>query len=314
MNRAESQRAGALISGVSPVIEVPFNEDGTVDHDSFDRLLTHLIATGVSSMMFPGFASEFHKLADDERSRLHGQFLAHTAAAEGVRAIVSVPDHATELAVRRAVAAVECGADVINILPPFFLSPPPTSVCRHIRTVLRAVAPIPVIVQYAPAQTGAGLTVDVLDQLREECPNLVGVKVESQPPGRLVTALRERAPELFALVGYGGVQLPDAVARGAAGVQPGCSFVELYLDIWDRYRRGESRRAEEQHARLLPYLAYWMQHVELIIAAEKLISFRRGLIASPTCRAPGWRLDDREVAVIEQFLSQFADQLHLEES
>jgi hypothetical protein len=42
---------------------------------------------------------------------------------------------------------------------------------------------------------------------------------------------------------------------------------------------------------MLPWLSYWMQSVELIVAAEKEISARRGLIRTAHCRAPAWRLD-----------------------
>jgi 4-hydroxy-tetrahydrodipicolinate synthase len=60
---------------------------------------------------------------------------------------------------------------------------------------------------------------------------------------------------------------------------------------------------------MLPYLSYWMQGVELIIAAEKLISQRRGIIASAHCRAPAHALDTEEVRMVERFLDEFADLL-----
>src|SRR5690606_28020859 len=101
----------------------PFLPDGRVDEDSFVRTVRHVLGTGVTSVMFPGFASEFHKLADAERDQLTALLLAETAGRDDVATIVSVPDHATHLAVTRAVAAVEAGADVVNLLPPHFLNP-----------------------------------------------------------------------------------------------------------------------------------------------------------------------------------------------
>jgi 4-hydroxy-tetrahydrodipicolinate synthase len=49
--------------------------------------------------------------------------------------------------------------------------------------------------------------------------------------------------------------------------------------------------------------------MELIIAAEKLISWRRGLIATPVCREPAWALDAIEVDAIDGFLRTFAAEL-----
>jgi len=50
-----------------------------------------------------------------------------------------------------------------------------------------------------------------------------------------------------------------------------------------------------------------MQHVNLIVAAEKAISVARGWFASDTCRRPGWQLDAEERLMIERFLREFAD-------
>jgi 4-hydroxy-tetrahydrodipicolinate synthase len=291
------------------VLEVPFHEDGRVDVEGFGRVVRHVLATGVSAVMFPGFASEFGKLADSERDELCGVLLDHTAGRADVAAIVSVPDHSTHLAVQRARAAVEAGADVINVLPPHQLSPPPREVLAHVRALLGAVAPTPVVLQYAPSQTGTALDAQMICRLASEHDNLRLVKVESQPPGALISALRAGEPSVASLVGYGGLQVIDAVRRGAVGVQPGCSFVELYLDLWGHLEREQWGAARDLHRGLLPYLSYWMQSVELIVAAEKLISYRRGMFATPVCRAPAYRLDADEVEMVERFLEEFGSRL-----
>ncbi|MEU7575420.1 dihydrodipicolinate synthase family protein [Micromonospora sp. NPDC049240] len=296
------------LTGVSPVLEVPFDPAGRVDVDSFHRVVAHVLGTGVDSVMFPGYASEFHKLTDDERVDLRDVLLA-TTSAHGVPAIISVPDHATVVAVRRAVDAAHAGAAAINLLPPHLLGPAPDAVRAHIGAVADAVAPLPVVLQVAPAQTGTSLDPAVVAALARRHPNLRYVKVEAVPPGPFITALGATDPALPAFVGYAGLHLPDALRRGAAGVQPGCSFTELYVAIWRHWHGGAVDEALALHTRMLPYLSYWMQGVELIVAAEKLISARRGLIDHPTCRDPARRLDAEEVTTVDRFLAEFADLL-----
>lgn len=299
------------ISGVCPVLETPFHEDGSVDEEGFVRVIDHMLAAGVRNVMFPGFASEFHKLSDAERSRLMTILLDQTAGVDGFVAVISIPDHATTLAVARAKEAVASGARAINILPPYFLGPSRQAVRDHVLAVLEAVAPVPAVLQYAPSQTGTALDADTIAEIARIAPNLVQVKVESTPPGALITALSATVPPLESLVGYAGVQLPDALRRGAVGVEPGCSFVELYLEVWRLWQDGQQEDAEHLHRRMLPYLSYWMQGSELIIAAEKEISKRRGIIDSSFCRAPAHRLDGQELAMIDRFLSEFADLLNI---
>lgn len=258
-------------------------------------------------MMFPGFASEFYKLDERERGTLVEVLLEQTRERPDVAAIIAVQDHATILATRRAQAAVDQGADVINLLPPYQLKPPAAALSEHVSTVLAAIAPTPVILQYAPSETGTSLDARMLAQLGGTHSNLRLVKVESSPPGRLIEDLATMEQPMAAVEGYAGVQLPDAFRRGAVGTQPGCSFTEIYVEIWRLLASGQAKEGELLHTRLLPYISYWMLDTELIIAAEKRISQRRGLIATDYCRAPRHRLDREESRRIECFLEEFAD-------
>ncbi len=297
--------AGLLVRGVSPVLEVPFHADGAVDVAGFGRVVDHVLSTGVTSVMFPGFASEYHKLAEAERAELTEVLLSRTRGRADVAAIVAVQDHATRLAAQRARSVVDAGADLINLLPPHYLSPSRRAVQEHVGAVLAAVAPTPVVLQYAPSETGTSLDAATLRELATEHPNLRLVKVESSPPGRLIAELAAGRPALPAVEGYAGVQLPDAVRRGAVGTQPGCSFTEIYVELWRRYEAGDHAGGDELHRRLLPYISYWMLDTELIIAAEKLISVRRGLFADPYCREPAHRLDAEEIGMVDRFLAEF---------
>jgi dihydrodipicolinate synthase/N-acetylneuraminate lyase len=283
-------------AGIVPVLAVPFHPDDTLDLDGFGAVVDHVLGTGVAAMTLFGLASEFHKLGDEERVTLRRVLLERTRRRPDVLAIVSVTDHATSRAVEVARAAVADGADALNVLPPHFLGPSAQAVTDHLDAVLGAVD-VPVIVQYAPSQTGTALAPDVLRRLRREHPNLAAIKVETQPPGRYVELLRDGEPAIDALV---------ALRRGAVGIQPGCSFTELYVELWRRHGAEDLEGFTELHTAMLPWLSAWMQQVELIIQVEKTILARRGIIASDRCRAPGWDLDAEERRAIDAFLDRFA--------
>ncbi|MDV3124232.1 dihydrodipicolinate synthase family protein [Mycobacterium sp. 21AC1] len=300
-----------MLTGVCPVLEVPFDSEGALDLDGFNSVVEHTLDAGATAVMFPGFASEFLKLATAERHALCDALLPHTVGNDRVAAVISVPDHATRLAVSEATRAAEAGADAINVLPPFQLGPSREAVLAHVEAVISAVDPVPVVVQYAPAQTGTALDATTLRTLADRHPNLQAVKVESVPPGRMISALSAPSPgrALPSLVGYAGLHMIDALRRGAIGVQPGCSFTELYVEIWNSWTGGDHDAAVGLHTRMLPYLSSWMQGVELIVAVEKEISVRRGWFGSAHCRAPGHRLDDEELRTIDRFCADFAPQL-----
>ncbi len=292
------------IAGIVPIIAAPFTDAGALDADSFQSLVRHLLRSGASAVTLFGLATEFYKLSDAERARLQAIFLDETSRSPDVAGIVSITDHSWEVAADRARAAEAQGADALMLLPPFFLGPSEDAILEHLRRVIGAVR-LPVVVQYAPAQTGVRIAPEVFLRLREALPNADYIKVETQPPGRYLSELTERSQgRLKALVGYAGVQMPDALARGAAGIQPGCSFAEVYVDLWRRWH-ADREGFHALHARLLPFISYWMQGVELIIRAEKTILKRRGLIASDYCRGPAHALDTPELEQIDRFVTEF---------
>lgn len=301
------------IWGVFPVVAVPFSADQEVDFDGFRTIVAKQVEAGAHGVMFPGFASEFHKLTRDERRRLTAELIeeltSHGTDRAAPVAVISITDHATAIAVREARHAVDAGADALNLLPPFLFGPSSEAVERHIRSVVAAVSPVPVLLQHAPAQTGGALATSSLVKIAADHPNLRTVKVESQPPGPLVSALLEATPSIGSFVGYAGLHAVDALERGAIGIMPGCSFTELYVEFFRRWDEDDRPGARVLHRQMLPYLSAWMQHVEIIVAVEKTIAYERGWFKSSTVRTPGWDLDRYERRRIDAFLEEFASWL-----
>lgn len=296
------------ISGIVPIVAATFTSSGALDEDSFQSLVRHLMATNASALTLFGLATEFYKLADSDRARMQKLLLDETSRSESVAGIISITDHSWEVACQRAQNAETQGADALMLLPPYFLGPSEDAILEHLKRVIGSVK-IPVIIQYAPVQTGVHIAPDVFLKLRDALPNADFIKVETQLPGRYVSQLVDQSQgKLKSLVGYAGVQMPDVLKRGAVGIQPGCSFTEIYVELWQLW---QTDNAEFQflHKRLLPYINYWMQGVEFIIKVEKTILKRRGIIASDYCRSPSYALDEHELTQVENFTTEFAEWL-----
>ena len=58
------------LSGVCPIVDTPFTDDGDVDYDSLENLCATLIENGCDALALFGFASEFYKLTDAEREEM----------------------------------------------------------------------------------------------------------------------------------------------------------------------------------------------------------------------------------------------------
>lgn len=291
------------IQGVNPIAALPFTSRGDVDYTSFGRLLEHLAGTGADGLTLFGIASEFSKLEDGERARLTTQFLSDLSGSGMYRAL-SITDHSTEVAVKRAQSYQKQGADALMLLPPFFLQPGPDAIRHHIFSVLDAVD-IPVMVQYAPGETGLSITPEQLSEVAERYPHAV-FKIECNPPVDYTRTFLQLAPQARVMNGYAGLYMLAMLEAGGKGVMPGCSFTEVYVQIYRLWQQGKGAEAAELHTKLLPYITRWMTHCEYIIQAEKSILYRRGIIACDYCRHPGWVLTDEDHTRISNFIATFA--------
>ena len=136
------------IAGVCPIIATPFTQSGEVDLAGFRRLVRALAAGGCQGLTLFGIAGEYYKLDDNEKQQM-AEALLEEAANFGSATIVSVTDHATEVAIQSAKRFAALGADCLMLLPPLFSQTRGGATDRHIRAVAAAVPDTPIMVQYA---------------------------------------------------------------------------------------------------------------------------------------------------------------------
>lgn len=277
------------VTGVCPVISAVFDDSGAVDLEGFRHLAEFLVGSGVSSIMVFGVATENAKLSDPERERMLQSLLAVTKGT-GVKTVATVADHSTRLAVSRAQQWQDIGADVINILPSYFLSPPHSEVRAHLAAIMDCVD-LPVIIQSLPVG-GHELPVEDILEMRRDHSNLIQIKVENVPAASLVEQVVVMTNgQVTPLVGWGGLEWVECADRGAVGVQPGCSLVEIYIAAQERLEAGDFDGFEREFQPLHDPLHFWMRHPEALIQAEKYVLMRRGIIRSDYCRKPSHRLE-----------------------
>lgn len=279
-----------ILHGICPIIAAPFTERGEVDYESMTNLVRALARGGCHALTLFGIAGEYYKLSDDEMREMIA-LVVRECRAEHVPSIISVTQHATELAVKQARYTEAAGADCLMLLPPFFLKPGGGALFQHIKTVCQAVS-LPVMLQYAPEQTGVAIDPALLARLAEEVPNLRYYKIECRPPGAYISRLLELTRgQINVFIGNAGFQMIEGLDRGAVGVMPGCSMFDLYLKIYTAWKSGSRPEALRLHTELLAMLNHIRQDVEEIIFYEKRILARRGIIKTDVCRKPSFAAD-----------------------
>ena len=291
------------LKGICPIIATPFTKDGEVDYDSLQNEIYWLTDKGCHAVTLFGIAGEYYKLSDDEAEKMV-RVVTEACRKKGMPSIVSVTQHSTETAVKRAKQYQNWGADNLMLLPPFFLKPGAAAIYEHMKMVCNAVD-IPVVVQYAPEQTGVTIAPEVMANLRNDSKTQLYYKIECKPAGGYISSLlRITENSVKVLIGNAGYQIIECFDRGAIGTMPGASMCDLYLQIYNAYIAGDRKKSMQLHGSvLLPCLNHIRQNEEMIIAYEKRIMFRRGVIATDYCRKPTFATDAEYDSLFDEFYS-----------
>ncbi len=297
--------ASLQLKGVFPIVATPFSSDGAVDTVSLAKLIDWLAAQGCDALTMFGIAGEYYKLTDAERQQM-AEIMVERCQANGVPSILSVTDHSWQVAAKTAQRYEALGADALMLLPPFFMKPSAAEIEEHIRQVGKAVT-IPIMLQYAPEQTGVGIPPPVFAAIARDLPNIRDFKIECRPVGHYITRLLEMTDGAVRVhVGNAGFNLIEAYQRGAVGMMPGCSMIDLYLQLQKSLEKKDWPRAHTIHLPLVGLLNHIRQSVEMIVAFEKQILKRRGIIEHATCRTPTYVIDKFDQDLFEVLYSAIA--------
>ena len=261
---------GALAAAVTPLRD----EGAALDEDAFRPYLDFLASGGLDGILALGTTGEGILLSAAERRRAAELFL------EGpLPVIVHCGAQTTAETVALAKHAAASGAAGVAVIGPPYYAYDDSALLAHFAAAARACAPTPFYVYELKARSGYAVPVSVVERLREEVPNLVGMKVSDKPLEAVQPYLLEG---LDVFVGAEEL-LP---VPGAAGAVSGLAsvFPERVVAL-DGV--GELRAALDRY----PFQA-----------AAKYVLGRRGVPVREDVRPPLRQLTDEEKRELDEWL------------
>ena len=278
----------APLSGVYPIANTPFHSDGSIDYDSQDRLVDHLLAQGAHGLGLFGNASEGYTLSSAERIELMRRI---SKRVNGRVPLVASSGHTgTAAAVELSREMEDLGADCLMVLPPYFLKTDGDGLMHYFEAISKAVK-IPIMVQDAPLMTQVMMPAPLLVRMGREIEQVRYVKVEAPPTATKITAIAKQAAGSLTL--FGGLNCQFFIEewqRGARGQMPGSDRTRDLVQIWEHLEQGRAADAWAVFSRILPLLRFELQP-GLGVSAQKHNLVAAGVIACPQVRHPTAALD-----------------------
>jgi 4-hydroxy-tetrahydrodipicolinate synthase len=262
------------IGGIVPMQFAFFGRDGGLDRAAMQRQARAAVAAGAHGLAVLGLGTEVDKLDAAERRR------AIDWVSEAVQGrlplAVTVAGATVEEQVALAHYAQRAGAAWLILQPPPERGLPERHYAQFFAQVMQRVE-LPVAIQNAPDYIGVGLGDAALEALARECPNFFAVKGEGPAVavGGTVAAL---APRLRVLNGRGGLELPDNLRAGCAGLIPATDTFDRQVAIFEAMRCGDEAGAERIYREVLPAIVFVMQSLATLICyGKRLAALRLGL-------------------------------------
>jgi dihydrodipicolinate synthase/N-acetylneuraminate lyase len=198
---------GALAASVTPL-----RDHGTaVDDDAFGPLADFLVDAGLDGILALGTAGEGILLRVEERRRVADLFLQ--ASDRRLRIAVHCGAQTTADTVALAAHAAEVGADAVVVIGPPYFKLDEKAQYAHFLAAALACAPLPFYVYEFAATTGYAVAPAVLERLRDDVANVVGLKVSDTPWERFAEYV---LPGFDIFVGPESL-IADGMAHGASG-------------------------------------------------------------------------------------------------
>jgi 4-hydroxy-tetrahydrodipicolinate synthase len=201
------------LSGLAVALATPFGTSGDVDLPSFRRLVRHVVAGGVQTLIPLGTTGEAPTLLEAERDAIITACLEECG---GRPVVVGTGSNATRSAAAMTRRAQELGAAGALVVTPYYNKPTPEGLVAHYAAIAEAAPGLPLIAYNVPGRTGSNVTPATLARLWEN-PQVVAVKESSGNLAQIAEVARTLPPGKTLLSGDDNLALA-AMAVGATGL------------------------------------------------------------------------------------------------
>ena len=163
----------AVFKGAGVAIATPFNQDGSVNYDEFERLIEFQISNQTDAIIVCGTTGEAATMS--EKEHMDVVKFCIDKVAHRIPVIAGTGSNCTQTAVQLSKEAEEYGADAVLSVTPYYNKATQEGLVAHFSNVADQIK-IPVIMYNVPSRTGCNILPATAARLVKEKANIVGIK------------------------------------------------------------------------------------------------------------------------------------------
>jgi len=238
-----------LRGSIVPII-TPFDGDGRIDEETFERLIDWQIASGSHGISVTGTTGEPSALSLDERRRMLD--LGTRAVGGRVPFVPATGTNNIDETLALTAYAARLGVDAALVIVPYYNRPSQEGLFRYFRAVAEQVD-LPIIIYNIPGRTATNMAPETMARLREAYPNIIGVKESNKDFEHTSRVLHTCGRDFLV---YSGIELlcyPMLAIGGVGHVSATANILPREVAaLYDLVVAGRWQEAMDLHYRLLP--------------------------------------------------------------
>lgn len=238
--------------GVMPAVTTKFTNKDTLDLEMFAVNIKAQIEAGVHGIILGGTLGEASTLSKEEKRILVRETVK---IVEGkVPVISNIAEQTTKEAKQAAHDAKQDGASGLMMLPPMRYKADARETITYFKAVANSTN-LPIMVYNNPVDYGIEVTLDMFEELLNECPNIQAVKESTRDISNITRIKNRFGDRLSILCGVDTLAL-ESLLMGAEGWVAGlvCAFPAETVAIYALAKAGKIDEAVAIYRWFLPLL------------------------------------------------------------
>lgn len=269
------------LQGIVTVLNTPFDQGGEIDFTALLRNAEYALQSGVSGFLVPGMAAEADRLTHAEKLKMVETVMKAAGGRVPVIAGTMGDNPSDSKKLTKDYLSMGCGNVLVNI--------PYTSRETYVKyvTELAETGPEMIMIQDWDSR-GYGLPDELIVELFQSIDPFRCLKIETIPAGIKYSRILELTNHKLNISGGWAVtQMIEGLQRGVHAFMP-TGMHSIYVSIYQLWKAGEKREAEELFLKILPVIAFSNQHLDISIRFFKRLLWRQGIY--PTADVRGERI------------------------
>ena len=293
------------LCGIIPPLVTPLKDNETLDIESLERLIEHLIAGGVHGLFILGTTGEEQSLSYDVRKQMireacrinHGR----------LPLLACITDTSIVESIRLAKVAADCGADGVVSAPPYYFATGQPELAQFYEELVPQL-PLPVFLYNMPSHVKVSFAPDTVRRIAQN-PQVIGFKDSSANAvyfQSVMYKMQERK-DFAMLVGPEEITGECVLLGAHGGINGGANmFPELNVAMYAAARAGDITKVRQlqQYIMQISTSIYTVgKHGSSYLKGLKCALSLLGIINDDFVASPFYKFDAPERDRIRQALA-----------